>query len=633
MALFHSRFTPSLVLIVGLHLGTLGLYLTFRSPSQNVLALLIERLMGIVFMLASLIAADIYRSKPVHSHTWSSMIQQYVSFKKLLIQHYQLKRKILAHMQNVKTAQVDLLRDILHQRAQTTYGKDFKFSDIKTVEEFRARHPLTTYTHYEVYVSRVVDGEPDVMFPGTPQYIVLSSGTTSGKSKRHPKDLNFYGTKSWMYFLYLRTTLFRFRHMSKLQLWHDIRVKPPITKSDMGVPMGGGSGSAYFVCPFSASPPEVYSMENEQTVLYLHSLFGLKEKHVTLFSSMSTPLALNFFKTIQKCWKQLCDDIESGKINQTIDLEPATRRKLQKSLTADPERADELRKIFHKGTSHFGPLVWPTFAALHAPGTGGYSFATELLKKNFLGGVPVSSGVHISSESLYGLNLHVEDQTKTEYTILPCLNFYEFIPKDCIDKEDPTTLLAHEVEVGEEYEMVVTTWMGLYRYRTGDVVRVSSLTGTTPNYTFSQRSSDYMDKYPQFLFTEAIHDAARTWTSGTSLYSYMACESHHIDAITGDVNSSRCYYIFLELDDDTVLSEEDKGKIDGVLRSRFEYYHGNRTTGKVVAPVIVQVKAGTLHAIKQANFDLNTKAALQQYKYPSFTKKPEFLRILLANKL
>ncbi|XP_046565327.1 indole-3-acetic acid-amido synthetase GH3.2-like [Haliotis rubra] len=85
----------------------------------------------------------------------------------------------------------------------------------------------------------------------------------------------------------------------------------------------------------------------------------------------------------------------------------------------------------------------------------------------------------------------------------------------------------------EEYEMVVTMWMGLYRYRTGDVVRVSSFTGTTPNYTFSQRSSDFIDKYPEFLFTKAVHDAARTWTSGTSLYNYMACESPHVEAITG----------------------------------------------------------------------------------------------------
>ncbi|XP_071095142.1 uncharacterized protein [Haliotis cracherodii] len=633
MVLFDSRVSPLLVLIVGFHLGVLGLYLTFRSSSQNVIAQIIERLVGIAFMLASLVAADIYRSEPLRSHKWSTMLQQYVSFKKLLIQHYHLKTKILAPMQDVKTTQADLLRDILKQRVEVAYGKDFKFNAIKTVGEFLLTHPITTYAHYESYVSRVIDGERDVMFTGAPQYIVLSSGTTSGKSKRHPKDLRFYGKVSWMYFAYLRTTLFRFRHMSKLQLWHDIRIKPPITKSDLGLPMGAGSGSAYFICPFSASPPEVYNMENEQTVLYLHSLFGLKEKHVTLFSSMSTALALNFFKTIQKYWKQLCEDIESGKINEAIDLDPGVRHKMQMSLTPNPERAEELRNIFCKGTSNFGPRVWPNFAALHAPGTGGYSFATEILKKNFLGGVPASSGVHISSESLYGLNLHVEDQTKTEYTILPCLNFYEFIPKDCLDREDPTTVLAHEVEVGGEYEMVVTTWMGLYRYRTGDVVRVSSFTETTPNYTFSQRSSDYLDKYPEFLFSEAVHDAARTWTSGSSLYSYMACESQRVEAITGDVTASRGFYIFLELDDDTILSDEDKEKIDDVLRSRFENYRGNRATGKVVAPVIVQVKPGTLHVIKQVNSDLNSKAALQQYKYPKFTEKPEFIRVLLANKL
>ena len=43
-------------------------------------------------------------------------------------------------------------------------------------------------------------------------------------------------------------------------------------------------------------------------------------------------------------------------------------------------------------------------------------------------------------------------------------NFYEFIPIDEIDQESPTTLRAHELTLGAQYYLVITTFGGLYRY-------------------------------------------------------------------------------------------------------------------------------------------------------------------------
>ena len=37
--------------------------------------------------------------------------------------------------------------------------------------------------------------------------------------------------------------------------------------------------------------------------------------------------------------------------------------------------------------------------------------------------------------------------------------------------DDPGTLLLHELEAGQDYEVVVTNGSGLYRYRMGDVVQ------------------------------------------------------------------------------------------------------------------------------------------------------------------
>jgi hypothetical protein len=53
--------------------------------------------------------------------------------------------------------------------------------------------------------------------------------------------------------------------------------------------------------------------------------------------------------------------------------------------------------------------------------------------------------------------------------------YYEFIPRDEMEKEDPKTLSLSEVVVGETYALVISTNAGLWRYKIGDTVRFTSL--------------------------------------------------------------------------------------------------------------------------------------------------------------
>ena len=48
--------------------------------------------------------------------------------------------------------------------------------------------------------------------------------------------------------------------------------------------------------------------------------------------------------------------------------------------------------------------------------------------------------------------------------------------------------MSFKVDVGKIYEIVVTTWDGLYRYRTEDLVEVIGFYGTIPKYQFVRRS-------------------------------------------------------------------------------------------------------------------------------------------------
>ena len=68
------------------------------------------------------------------------------------------------------------------------------------------------------------------------------------------------------------------------------------------------------------------------------------------------------------------------------------------------------------------------------------------------------------------------------------IHFYEFIPEELAEWDDPPTLLAHEIELGGKYVVVLSTSAGLYRYNIGDVVQVRDFIGATPVVEFLYRA-------------------------------------------------------------------------------------------------------------------------------------------------
>jgi hypothetical protein len=53
--------------------------------------------------------------------------------------------------------------------------------------------------------------------------------------------------------------------------------------------------------------------------------------------------------------------------------------------------------------------------------------------------------------------------------------FYEFIPAEEAESENPKILQLHEVEVGKNYALIISTNGGLWRYKIGDTVKFTSL--------------------------------------------------------------------------------------------------------------------------------------------------------------
>ena len=88
-------------------------------------------------------------------------------------------------------AQLDVLKGLLQKAKDTAFGKHYKFEEILEAEDicasFAERIPNFDYNKInEQWWYKMHEGETDVVWPGSPPYFALSSGTTGKTSKRIP---------------------------------------------------------------------------------------------------------------------------------------------------------------------------------------------------------------------------------------------------------------------------------------------------------------------------------------------------------------------------------------------------------------------------------------------------------------
>jgi hypothetical protein len=108
-----------------------------------------------------------------------------------------------------------------------------------------------------------------------------------------------------------------------------------------------------------------------------------------------------------------------------------------------------------------------------------------------------------ASEGFFG----IQDQIDSDELLL-LLDygiFYEFIPMEEWDKEDPLVIPLQEVEVGKNYALVISTNGGLWRYKIGDTVKFTS---TFPyRFRISGRTKHFINAFGEEVIVENAEHA------------------------------------------------------------------------------------------------------------------------------
>jgi hypothetical protein len=97
-------------------------------------------------------------------------------------------------------------------------------------------------------------------------------------------------------------------------------------------------------------------------------------------------------------------------------------------------------------------------------------------------------------------------------------HFFEF-------RDGDDVRLAHEVEVGKRYDVVITTGGGLTRYATEDVVEVTGFRGQAPCLRFIGRASHVSDHFGEKLHEIFVRERLqRVLASVPHAFAMLACE-------------------------------------------------------------------------------------------------------------
>ncbi|XP_072021511.1 uncharacterized protein [Amphiura filiformis] len=396
-------------------------------------------------------------------------------------------------------------------------------------------------------------GEMNVLTAESPSRFCLTSGTT-GKGKMIPIVPSF--EKSLLTHASSMTSKIiadTFPNISPLHksLW--FYTSPKMRRTDGGHQLGPMSRiqeSMKKVLVSQSSPPDGFDVETLYESTYIHLLFGLFDRDVSKILAGFTTTFYNAMKQLEKDWLKLVEDIRIGSINADLKLPQNIRDALQKAMVSDSDRAKELEVEFEKGFDGILRRIWPRLVCVIVIDIGGHK---EKLINTYAKGVTLYGHLYASSEGIIAINLW-PDIMEERYALFPDIMFYEFIPEDIRDRDQPETKLIHELQIGESYEILLTTSFGFCRYRFGDVIKCVGYHDNTPLIAFQYRSGQLLnlhgEKVSQLITDKAIKDAASHWPK-VSVVDYACAESLSLSEESlkkFNQKTTPFYLIFIELE-------------------------------------------------------------------------------------
>ena len=335
-------------------------------------------------------------------------------------------RELDRYATQAQQLQLDVLKRLLSKASDTQWGHQHGYNNTLSYQQFAQQTPVNTYEDLKGYIDEMRQGKADLLWPGKVKWYAKSSGTTNDKSKFIPvskdglHDIHYAGGTDCV-------------------TWY-LRNNPKSKLFDGKALILGGSHAPN------------YNQKN--------SLVG--DLSAILIENIS-PL-VNLVRTPKKKTALLSD----FEIKRTRIAQEAIKKNVTNLSGVPSWMMSVLNRVLEISGANNICEVWPNLEVFFH---GGVAFSPYREQYKHL--IPSESMHYMetynASEGFFGLQDNPADPAMSlmvDYGV-----FYEFIPMDEFDNEHPSVLPLWDVEVGNNYAMVISTSCGLWRYLIGDTIK------------------------------------------------------------------------------------------------------------------------------------------------------------------
>jgi hypothetical protein len=391
-------------------------------------------------------------------------------------------------LRNPHFAQNSKLLELITQNANTAFGKAHGFDEIHSYEDFTRRVPLSNYNPFEPWIARIRHGERNVLTHEPVSHLIPTSGST-GARKLIPftaglqREFNS-ALGPWL------VDLVR-QHPGLVggpAYWSITPVISEHATESSAVPIGFATDTEYLGAnrrklaeAIMAVPPTVASAKSLDAFRYDTLLHLVRCRDLRLISVWHPSFLTLLLDALPALWERLLRDIGL-------------------------ERANELSRT-NPRKPH---TIWPRLRVISCWGDCAAGLTIEDLRTRF-------PAVCIQPKGLLATEAFVTFPFANHYPLAVTSHFFEFIGSH------GTAVPSEQIREGEEYEIVVTTAGGLWRYRLGDRVRVSGWLEKTPSLTFLGRKGNVSDLFGEKLSEPFVGQAlAEVFGNKTPRFALLA---------------------------------------------------------------------------------------------------------------
>ena len=531
-------------------------------------------------------------------------------------------RRFEATLANAPQVQHDLLLKWVARCRDTKFGRDHGFAQVRTLDDYRRQVPVARYDAFAPYINAVGAGDRSALFPPEERVdrFTITTGST-GNPKLNPV------TTTWLREYRKSWTLWGAKLLADHPQNVGGKILQIIGSYDMGKTSGGipiSMVSALLarnqnpaVRPYYAIPNEVTDIPDPVGRYYATLRLALPE-WISLIVLMNPGSLIRLAELGNEHREALIRDIHDGTLSKAFNIPEPIRAMLMPRLRKPrPERARELEQIIQRTGVLYPKDYWgKPIIACWIGGTAGYQ--SRYLTTHF-GDAPKRDLGLVSSEGRHTIPIENE---KPQGVLSIHTGFYEFIPTSETHSAQPTVLQGHELRDGEDYEIVLTTFSGYYRFQIGDVVRCRGFVGQAPLLEFLQKGDRCGDlegeKVTEHQFLDSANQAAGQlglqlkYVSTVPLRPAGEAPYYAIIAEKPDVQDESTARKFLE-------------EVDRRLMSTNFLYNARRREGVLGSPRLHRIPDGGWENYIQAEITRRGTGEAH-YKHPGLVQNPDWLK-------